>query len=390
MDDQESDRRELARSSNAMNTKDKDAWYHCGHCGSLFQSDYGYDDERVCDTCQSRPGVGLWAVVSSASPVASAKVASFHKTGEKVRTITRAALPKRRRLKGLIWFTLIWVFVLLGVIGFRHFLMNAPSKSRVLSVVDLDKGLAPSDRIKILNQVLPECDRVIRGFLSTTVLEERSGYIANAMDIKSKMDIYYKDNKFPSLDVDSLQRTSQEWVRLGQEWMVLTHWKDAIGENEFDVVFKKESDGWKLDWLHFSQYSETSWRLFLAGEGQLDQAEFRLLARHQKNAETSRLGEQRMLIVLAAPVWGQPNQIVSESPVILIDLMSHDGQLLSAAFDLKGKNPVDGDAEFAPLETGSFVQVRVIVSRDDLGGKYRLTINELKACHWLDSDISSV
>lgn len=371
-----------------MNMNDKNAWYHCGHCGSLFQSDYGFDEDRLCEVCQRKPGVGLWPVVNSISPVASAKVASFHKTGDRVNKLTRSPSTRNRRFRMIFRVTLIWMLVLLSAVGLRYYLADSTKKPRTLQISDLDRNLTPSDRGKILNQVLPECDRVMRGFLSATTTEDRSEFVVRYHEVKAAMEAHEKEHPLPQMDVKSLQRTGQEWMRLGNEWMVLTHWKDASGENEFDAVFRKESQGWKLDWRHFSRYSETSWSLFLAGEGKLDQAEFRLLAKQQKDTESPSLKDQRMMIVLAAPEWGKPKQITSESPMISIDLMSHEGELLTAAFELREKNLAAGEGELAPLDPEGFVRVRVQVTRDELGGEFRLTINELKACHWMDSDIS--
>lgn len=371
-----------------MNTNDKDAWYHCGHCGSLFQSDYGFDEDRKCEVCQRKPGVGLWPAVNPIGPEASAKVAGFHKMGDRVKKLARTPTTKKRRLRATIWVTLIWMLVLLGAIGLRYYLESAPSKPLNLEVSDLDRSLSSSDRLKILDQVLPACDRAIRGFLSATTFEDRSKFVGRSVELKAAMEADAQYHSFPQIDGKTLQRTGQEWIRLGTEWMVLTHWKDTSGQNEFDAVFRKESDGWKLDWPHFSRYSETSWRLFLAGEGKLDQAEFRLLARQHQEGKTPGLSDQRMMIVLAATEWGNPKQVVSESPTISIDLMSREGELLKAAFELREKNLAVGEGELAPLDPEGFVRVRVLVTRDELGGQFRLILNELKAGHWMDSDLS--
>lgn len=387
MDDQGADCRELARSSNAMNTNSKDAWYHCGHCGSLFQSDYGYDEDRICEACQLKPGVGMWPVVNTINPVVSDKVASYHKTGDKVKKLSRHS-SKKRRSRFIFWGSFIWVMMLLGVIGFRYYLTNAPTGSRTLGVEDLQRSLVASDREKLLNQVLPECDAVIRGFLLASTSEERGVFTVRSEELKVALEARDKAYSFPQMDVSSLQRTGQEWLRLGDEWMILTHWKDAVGGSEFDAVFHKQPDGWKLDWLHFIRYSEVSWSAFFAGEGDLDQAEFRLLARQHKDVKTQRLSDQRMMIVLAAPVWGRPKRAVLESPMISIDLMSEESQLLTAAFELRGKNLAVSGGELAPLDPDGFVRVRVKVTRNEFGGEYRFIMNELIACHWIDSDLS--
>lgn len=371
-----------------MNTNNKDAWYHCGHCGSLFQSAYGYDEERLCEVCQRKPGVGLWPVVNSVKPAAYAKVASFSKTGDKVRKLARTPSTKRRRFRMVFRISFIWMLVLSGAVGLRYYLASEPSKPRTLGLADLDRNLSPSDREKILSQVLPECDRALRGFLSATTPEGRGDFVFEMEKVKGLMETYEKENALPQADLQSLQRIGQKWKRLGNEWLILTHLKEANGEREVDAVFRKGSTGWKLDWAHFVRYSEAEWRLFLAGEGKLDQAEFRLLARQVQDAGTPGVSDQRMMIVLATTEWGNPKQAVFESPLISIDIMSPQGQLLKAAFEDREKILAVGTDESAPLDPDGFVRVRVRLTRDELGGQFRLTLNELKACHWADSDFT--
>lgn len=371
-----------------MNTKDKQVWYHCGHCGSLFQSDYGFDEDRLCEICNCKPGVGLWPVVNSIPSTASAKVASFNKKGDKVKKIARTIPTQKRKTRTAFWVAMVWMLVLLGLVGARFLFWDEEPKARKLDLLDLNKNLNPADRQKILNEVLPECERVIRGFFAATNTEERSQFIARSSDLRAAMETHEKDHAFPSLDAASLLCTGKEWIRLGDEWMVSTHWKDAEGKNEFDAVFRKEFEGWKLDWPHFSRYSEASWKSFLAGEGKYDQAEFRLLVKKHPDSTTPSLNEQRMMIILAAPEWGKPEQVVDESPAISIDLMSDEGQLLKATFELRDKNQAVGGGDLNPLDPVGFVRVRVHLTRDELVGEFRLTINELKACHWIDSDLS--
>lgn len=371
-----------------MNTSDKDSWYHCGHCGSLFQSSHGFDENRLCEVCQRKPRVCLWPVLSLINSVALAKVASFDKTGDKVKKIAKNPTFKKRRVKTIFLVTSIWILVLLGVLALHYFLSSDPSKSQNLQLSDLNRSLKASDRIKILNHVLPECDQVIHGFLSATTHEQRGNYVYKSKEMLPIMEVYYRDHPLSQVNVATLQRIQQQWMHIGDEWMVLTHWRDVDGENDFDAIFRKGPDGWRLDWPHFSRYSEASWESFLVGEGKFDQAEFRLLARQYTDEKSAKLSDQRMMIVLAASEWGKPKHAILESPVISIDLMSDEGRLLVAAFEHREKNRKEGEGEITPLEPEGFVRVRVKVTRDELGGEFRLTINELKVCHWLDSDDS--
>jgi hypothetical protein len=111
-----------------MNMSDKDSWYHCGHCGSLFQSSYGFDENRLCEVCQRKPRVCLWPVVSLINSVALAKVTSLDKTGDNAKKIAKNPAFKKRRFKTIFLVTSIWILVLLVVLALHYFLSSDPSK----------------------------------------------------------------------------------------------------------------------------------------------------------------------------------------------------------------------------------------------------------------------
>ena len=137
-----------------MNTNEKDTWYHCGHCGSLFQSDYSFNEDRVCEICQRKPGIGLWPVVNSVDPVASAKVATFRKTGDTLKKVARTPSRHSRRFRKILRFTVIWITILLVAVVSRYYITKNTVKQRVLSVAHLNRSLTEEDREIILKQVL--------------------------------------------------------------------------------------------------------------------------------------------------------------------------------------------------------------------------------------------
>lgn len=104
-----------------MTTQDKEAWYHCGHCGSLFQSDYGFDESRICTSCQCKPMVGFRQVVKSISPVVSAKVTDSHESGHKMIKKSETSKTQRRAVRIVFWVVLVWILVLLAVIAYKFY-----------------------------------------------------------------------------------------------------------------------------------------------------------------------------------------------------------------------------------------------------------------------------
>lgn len=124
MDDQETHSCELAGYSETMTTQDKQAWYHCGHCGSLFQSNYGFDESRLCTLCQCKPVVGFRQVMKSISPVISAKVADSHESGHKIIKKSETPPTNRRAVRIVFWVVIVWILVLLAVIAYKFYLKS--------------------------------------------------------------------------------------------------------------------------------------------------------------------------------------------------------------------------------------------------------------------------
>jgi hypothetical protein len=127
MDDQEFNCRELAGSSDTMTNDDKEGWYHCGHCGSLFRSNYGFDESRLCASCQCKPVVGFGRVMNSNGPVGSAKVAGSHKPVDKPHE-TGATRPTGKRAVRIVFLVvIIWILVLLAVVALKFYLTSSPA-----------------------------------------------------------------------------------------------------------------------------------------------------------------------------------------------------------------------------------------------------------------------
>lgn len=369
-----------------MKAKVKDVWYHCGHCGSLFQSDFGLDEDRLCEACHRKPGVGLWPILNTAKPDASAKVASFHKKGEKLQVAVRAPKIQKRRYGAFLWITVIWVVVLLGVVGLRHYFMSSGKESNNLAYVTMAKGGLGDERVAKLREALPECQAALIQYLSAGTPEARNQFVANPIDMAGKMAIFYSKNSFPNVDVKRLKMTTNELIKLGGEWMILTRWKEDVEDGvEFEAVFRNEAEGWKLDWPHFRRYCEMPWQQFLDGLG-ANEAEFRLLARLASDSKGGRHREQRMELVLSAPEWGQPNLFTAESSVFHVDPKSEEGLLLAAAFDLREDDKTIFGRELEPFDGDGLVRVRVKISREKIGEKNQFKLEELNACHWIDSD----
>jgi len=367
-------------------TKEKDVWYHCGQCGSLFQSNFGFNDNRVCEVCEKDPSAGLWSEPDINSIDSAAKLAGNKKQLDKAGNDGRRKVRKKRRNNVMMRVVIIWILLMLGVVGLRQYWSRSEAEKQRQEAISSKMDLL-DEKLAILNKALPECHRALAGFLTSGTPEARTQFIAKSAETAGKMAMFYQRNPFPSVDVGSLHRIAGEVIRVGDQWMISTRWKETIEDGaEFDAVFQWESDTWKLDWLHFSRYSEFPWASFLAGEGP-DVAEFRLLARKHLQDDGEEGKGTRVAFVMLPPEWGRSTELGIESPQFLLDRGGDEGLLLGATFRAKTDNEFLFGGSLSSMEPEGIVRVRVEVKREEIGGVRRFEIKSLPACHWIDSEV---
>lgn len=373
-----------------MTSTTKDVWYHCGHCGSLFQSDFGFDESRVCEVCEKRPGVALWPVAdTSALAEGGKRHQKFVNSGEKIDESGHRAVRKKRRSNIMLRIVIAWTLLLIGVVAVRHYFKTRTVEESSGNAFSnrMTEGTLADERVSLLQKALPDCHRALGGFLAAGTPEARNQFVLDPIETAGKMATFYARNSFPKVDVTKLRRTAQEVLRVGDEWMIATRWKEEGEEGVgFDAIFQYQSGAWKLDWLHFSRYSEFPWTLFLAGEGP-DEAEFRLLARLRFQGDEAEQTGARLTFAMMAPEWGKPSETGMESPEFVVDRRGDEGLLLQAAFDhLQDDEGLFGSS-LESMEPERLVRLRVKVKRDGVGGIRRFRLEELSAWHWIDTEV---
>lgn len=365
----------------------KQAWYHCGHCGALFDSDLGPDGDRLCGECGRIPGTGVWPAEVMQPPTPK-EAPAFDKKGEALDEGGQRAVRKKRKKSLMMRVVIVWL-VLMSIFVWMKFnrAKEEAEKQARLGNSDngnLAEGTMADERIALLSQALPECHRALAGFLTGGTPEIRNQFVADPIGTAGKMALFYQANSFPDVDVKDLRRISQEPILVGDEWMIVTRWQGTEGV-EFDAVFRREGAVWKLDWQHFSRYGDFLWPLFLAGQGP-DEAEFRLLARKVSAERNSERGGSRLPLLLLSPVFGKPGETGIASPELVVDRRSDEGILVQAAFDAREDGLRFFGSEMEPMEPDDLVRLRVRIKRGDFGGVRSFTLEKVLACHWIDSD----
>lgn len=357
------------------------AWFHCGKCGSLFESVPGHSEERVCKKCNRLPSTGVWAPepIDKVAGSFPEDINNSSKDGLKRNT------PKKPQKNLMIRFIAVWIFIMAMVVWIRmhHVRLDEEKKNREELRASILEGTMADQKTAFIDEALPDCHRSLAGFLMGGTPKARSQFVFDPVSNAAKMADFYGVNPLEKVDSEKLRRTAQESLTAGGERMINTRWKED-GAAEFDAVFRNDKGTWKLDWEHFVRFSDYPWMLFLEGEGP-EEGDFRLLARRLPGGDVVQQSGGRMAIVLMAPAFGQPSETSAPSPEFVMGQRSDAGLLLGAAFDARARGEglfgADGDL----MQPAGLVRVRVRIRREAIGDEYKFHLEEVLACHWISS-----
>ena len=362
------------------------SWFHCGHCGGLFQSPPGDVQDRVCTQCGHDPALGIEAprdgdsrTQETLAPASSDRPVSTYEP-------ERSSRKKRKHNYFIVYVIAGWVlFLILGIVAARR---NWPDKSdqdAFVSKTPQKPGLSAADAA-LLNEVAPLASRSFFGFLSAGTPEARNQFVLNPITTAARMARFYDLNPQVTLVPESLSPAHSAILNLPTGRAIVTNWKSADGR-VVDAVFVEQDEEWRLDWEHFVRFSTYPWSLFLAGSDE-PEGEFRLLARLRLADERSDADD--LSIVLYAPVFGAPDQTGFQSPEFLVKRDTPNGRLLDAAFKLEKSGSRVFGVDIPNPNPEGLIRVRVKVRRieDDQGRRFELL--EVIACHWYSVDVPGV
>jgi len=353
------------------------SWFHCGRCGSLFQSSIGDVEGRLCTECGRNPSIGFDAQpVETGIPQPAAAADSGN--------AERHSLRKRKKSHFMLKLVLGWTILLGSIIFGARWLFHDPSEVRKPDVAESPAGPSGADESEttFINEAGPLCNQLFSGFLTAGTPEARNQFVLSPIETASRMARFYDLNPIANIDPSTLQLVKAAQLDLPGGKALETLW-NSTDDRQIDAVFIQESGEWRLDWDHFVRFSDYPWPLFLAGSG-TPEGEFRLLARERLAEE--RKSADTISIVLYAPRFGSMNDTGLQSPEFLIRRDTENGRLLDAAFKLQRDGKRVYGAKITNANPEGLIRVRVRIKRVEQNMERHFELEKVIACHWYSID----
>ena len=360
------------------------SWFHCGRCGSLFQSSSGAVDGRLCTSCGRNPSLGIEPPVDPpAKSTDGFAPAPTRNPGEGEKRSSRKRKPSYFMVKLIAG----WLLFLVAVVYGTRWLLgvdatdqkNPASQASATTVV-------PEEDLVLLEEAGPLCNQVFSGFLNAGTPEQQNQFVLSPIATAARMTRFCSLNPLVSVDPQKLALSKRAVLHLPSRRAIETCWNSTDGR-QLDAVFMEENGEWRLDWDHYVRFSEYPWPLFLAGSGP-EQAEFRLLARERLADE--RKAADTISIVFYPPRFGSNTEMGVKSPEFLVKRDSRNGRMLDAAFKMeKAAKRVFG-VNLPSTTPEGFIRLRVKVRRVEGAGERHYELNDVIACHWYSDDAPGV
>jgi hypothetical protein len=357
-------------------------WYHCGRCGSLFQSVTHASKDHRCSECGSNP-----------SPTITDKntqTSRFTKTVNSVDNIKKYSQnpvkEQVRRKKSnhfLVILVVIWMVAIGLIVLAIKTIWSVKEIPNPVSNATVIETAAESENLALLNKYTSKCWDTLKKFLQAGLPEQRSQYVSQPITAVTRMTRYQDFEAMGNISLPTLNSSQWSVVSIGAEKSIEGFWMNEDGRC-FDALFRKEQEEWLIDWEYFVRYSDMLLTVFLSGNGDAE-GEFRLLAR-ERLAE-DRKNQPTISIMFYAPVFGRPTETGAPSPEFLVQRNSPAGKLLEAAFAALKNKKRPFNAKTLNVDPEGMIRVRVKIRRSGEMDTRAFDIVELKACHWYSSDL---
>jgi hypothetical protein len=345
----------------------------------------GKTPNRLCTECGLSPSLDRERVAFTPSIQATATSPANKDDTPITSTSGRRRHSHRKHKKKFFTLKLLlgWSVVLAVIIVGANMLFKQKDDDNKQYVSEQAKKSAITENESdFIKEATPFCNQLLSGFLAAKTTQEQNQFVLSSIKTALKISRFYRLNPIPNIDATKLRFSHSAQLKLPGMNALETLWTSTDG-HDYETVFIKNGDEWKLDWECFVRYSTYPWEQFLSGGGE-DEGEFRLLAREPLADERKKAADVRIL--LYAPKFGQDKVTSPQSPEFIISRKNENGRRLDAAFKLERKGERVFGVKLPNTDPEGMIRVRVVVKRVTNGTERHFKIEKVLACHWYSID----
>jgi predicted nucleic acid-binding Zn-ribbon protein len=350
------------------------AWYHCTRCGSLFKAAADPGRRGCCPDCGGDPS-GDEEPREPAGPVRVRR--KIRKKHEGKSAASSARRESKGKARALLAFVVAWMAVLgAGAVMLKR---KWPTPEMPADSSAEMSAEAMEDQ-RLIQDELEGCGKRLTEFLAAADIGTRAQHVLGSGRTVARMARVQQFNPAnPLTEGLAIEEFRVIHTPLGRA--IETLWKTPDGER-IEAVFFEEDGEWKIDWDAFARAGTESWPLFLAGRGP-GEGEFRVLARERISSKGP--DERFIGLVLYAPRFGRPKELIAPSPEIRVERDSPMGRQIEEAFAARRQEIGPFGSGLVKHDPDDMIRLRVRIRRED-GDERVFLLDELIACHWLQLD----
>lgn len=388
---------------------DNKSYYHCIECGSLFDVLRGESQELLCPHCGCPPtgkadalaqggqdgrlkprlGSKLHGVNQDTQDIYRATVESMSAPDSAAMSEIKRA--KRKEQKGRKWVFVFgaW-FVLMSIIVVGIKLIDMDDGAGASGNQETEGGnlaVEETERRAFLRAALPQCEQAMSGFLSARTAEGKTQFVHNGIKLSGRITRYYEKNPVYVSESSAFRIVKGELLSMKGHVMVGALCVNSRGEN-WEVVFIKQGDEWKIDWLAMVRYDDRRWSTFSVSKDG-EEGEFRLYMRVRDSNED--IEQKELKLVFYKPTIYRAGEFEGESSKpVSVEIDSDLGRQILRMAEANQVEEGEWLADSYGLSIGRLdpprylrARVRMKLHREGEGGKMvRLELLDILAEHW--------
>jgi hypothetical protein len=220
-------------------TQKDNSWFHCARCGSLFQSPFGINNDRICGVCGQKPSLGNLITKADASP-APLPSAKGTKNPDRENYAKRPGQSNYLILK----IAAGWILFLAVILVAARLIWSDATPESAKKIENIDnKDVVSDEDTALLTKAQSLCNESFSKLLQAAAPEEQNQFVLNAISTGPRIARFYSMNPSPTMDPGKMTLARNAVVQLPSGRAIETQWTTSDGHS-LDAVFSEENGEW--------------------------------------------------------------------------------------------------------------------------------------------------